>query len=994
MNNTGAAYVFHVSSEGSWASSSAPTAAVTNSAGKSNDELGDAVVLSSDGTTALIGAPDVGGSLEDAGAAYVFHTTSSEGSWSSSSTPTATLTSPSGPTAGNLGYSVALSPDGTTALVGAPGVNNTGAAYVFHVSSEGSWSSGSSPTATLTNSAGKSGDQLGDAVALSADGTTALIGAPGVNNTGAAYVFHVSSEGSWSPSSTPTATLTNSAGKSGDGLGGAAALSHDGTTALIGAPGVNNSAGAGYVFHVSSEESWSSSSTPTATLTNGSGASGDGLGNAVALSSDGTTALIGADGVGDKTGAAYIFHASAEGSWASSSTPTATLTNSSGVSGDGLGSAVALSSDGTTALIGAPGVNSSAGAAYVFDASGEGSWSTSPTPTATLTNSAGKSGDQLGDAVALSDDGTTALIGAPGAQGLWAFNAYVGPVDWGAAYVFQAASEGSWSTTSTPTATLTNGSGAVFDGLGGAVALSSDGTIALIGDPSFGNDFPVGAAQIFSASSSPSLSVTVPSPGTVGSPIAASSVSAVLSRGASPTGSISFRVFGPQSSPPSACASGGSPVGTDVTVTGNGTYNPSAGFTPESTGDYWWYASYGGDSNNSPLSSACGAGMTETVVTTAKASPSLSVSAPSSGTVGSLIAASALSGVLSGGASPTGSISFTVFGPQPTAPSSCASGGSPVGTGVIVTGNGTYDPSAGFTPESTGDYWWYAGYGGDSGNNSAGSACGPSMAKTVVTSPPPTETVPVNTAAPRISGTAKAGSTLFCSKGTWTNSPTRYAYSWSRDGTPIAGADGATYQVQTADEELTITCTVSASNVAGAGAPALSNGADVPVPHVAHCPAATGQLAGTTLGLLHLGMTRAQARKAYKQSSTRGFAYKDFFCLTPNGVRVGYASPALLKTLPRPQRGRYAGRVIWASTSNAFYAVRGVRPGATVMAADKALKLEAPFHIGLNFWYLAGNGASMAVLKVRGEIVEEIGIGVNALMRGRTAQRAFLTSFS
>ena len=71
------------------------------------------------------------------------------------------------------------------------------------------------PTATLSKLGGASGDVFGTSVAISADGTTAVIGAPGVNSsTGAAYVFHVSGDGSWVTSSTPTATLTNSAGAS------------------------------------------------------------------------------------------------------------------------------------------------------------------------------------------------------------------------------------------------------------------------------------------------------------------------------------------------------------------------------------------------------------------------------------------------------------------------------------------------------------------------------------------------------------------------------------------------------------------------------------------------------------------------------------------------------------------------------------------------------------------------------------------------------------
>jgi len=85
-----------------------------------------------------------------------------------------------------FGYSVALSALGTTALVGAYQRNaNTGAAYVFTLQ-RGSWSE----TAELTASHRAPIDQFGWSVALSAFGSTALIGAPRRNaGAGAAYVF-------------------------------------------------------------------------------------------------------------------------------------------------------------------------------------------------------------------------------------------------------------------------------------------------------------------------------------------------------------------------------------------------------------------------------------------------------------------------------------------------------------------------------------------------------------------------------------------------------------------------------------------------------------------------------------------------------------------------------------------------------------------------------------------------------------------------------------
>jgi hypothetical protein len=248
----------------------------------------------------------------------------------------------------------------------------------------------------------------------------------------------------------------------------------------------------------------------------------------------------------------------------------------------------------------------------------------------------------------------------------------------------------------------------------------------------------------------------------------------------------------------------------------------------------------------------------------------------------------------------------------------------------------------------------------------------------------------VNTVLPAIIGSAKARDSLSCSTGTWTNSPSRFAYQWSRDGTPIQGATNTAYTVQRSDEQLTLTCAVTASNSFGAGSPATSRGVAVAVRHVARCPAATRTLSGRSLGLVHLGMTRPQARRAYKHSSDRGKKYQDFFCLTPIGVRVGYASPKL----PKRERKQLRDRVIWASTSSAYYAIHRIRAGATITAASKALRTGRPIQVGRNTWYLAPNGPSTAVLKVRRGIVEEIGIADKQLTHGHKAQVAFLKSFS
>jgi hypothetical protein len=276
------------------------------------------------------------------------------------------------------------------------------------------------------------------------------------------------------------------------------------------------------------------------------------------------------------------------------------------------------------------------------------------------------------------------------------------------------------------------------------------------------------------------------------------------------------------------------------------------------------------------------------------------------------------------------------------------------------------------------------------GHNVGATQC---FALTRAVAPGQAPAAPANVTPPSISGSAAAGQTLTCSTGTWTNSPTAYDYSWSVDGTPVVGATAPTYKVPTLDKGLKIRCTVVAFNGGGAGTPATSAGVTVAVPVVAGCPRATGSLHGATLGLVKLDMTRAAARRAYTKSSDRGRRYEDFFCLTPIGVRVGYASPILLNTLPGRERKALAGRVIWASTFSGHYAVKGIRPGASLAAAKKALHPTRPFHIGLNTWYLVANGASTGVLKVRHGIVEEIGIGTRKLTQGRKAQRAFLKSF-
>ena len=340
----GAVWVFTRDAGGTW-TEQAKLVPPTDAIGAA-PHFGSGIALSEDGRTALIGGPSDNSGV---GATWVF--TGSAGTWSEQAKLVGTGVT--GATSAQ-GTTVALSADGDTALAGAPGDDrSTGAAWVF-TRNRGAWTQ---QGGKLTGSGTVGAAELGFGAALSAHGNTALLSGYGDNaNAGAAWVF-TRSGGSWTQQGDK---LVGSLAVGPAQQGRSAALSADGNTALVGGLVDNGSVGAVWVFTRSGDR-WSQQQKLV-----GTGAAGAALqGRSVALSADGSTALIGGSGDNAQLGAAWMFTRSA-GAWTQQGDK---VTGSNADPFGGFvwqGWSAALSADASTALIGAIGDANFLGAAWVF----------------------------------------------------------------------------------------------------------------------------------------------------------------------------------------------------------------------------------------------------------------------------------------------------------------------------------------------------------------------------------------------------------------------------------------------------------------------------------------------------------------------------------------------------------------------------------------------------------------------------------------------------
>ncbi len=370
----------------------------------SGDKFGLSVALSADGRTALVGAPRAS---RLAGAAWVF--TRSASGWvqqgpklqgpTGSEVAACASSEDSGeneegaeePDECRFGRSVALSSDGNTALVGAPlARGHAGAAWIF-TRAGSSWSLAQ----VLGDPDPEFKSHFGAGVALSADGQRAFVGAPGDHfYRGSAWVFTRSASG-WAQQAGP---LTGG-GEGGQGrFGQNVALSGNGATAVIGAPSDAGS-GAAWIFSAVGSN-WSEVG---GKLTGSGLGAGANFGGSVALSSDGSTALIGARSSAENSGAAFVYAPSA-GSWSQQGAPL----KGSEEAGEEFGYSVALSANGSRALVGASGHEADTGAAWLYERSGSG-WGAAQEQLEA--GGSASASARFGSSVALASAAETILVG-------------------------------------------------------------------------------------------------------------------------------------------------------------------------------------------------------------------------------------------------------------------------------------------------------------------------------------------------------------------------------------------------------------------------------------------------------------------------------------------------------------------------------------------------------------------------------------------------------
>ncbi|HLF14804.1 MAG TPA: T9SS type A sorting domain-containing protein [Bacteroidota bacterium] len=306
---------------------------------------GISVSLAADGNTAIVGGNGDNGGR---GAAWVY--TRSGGVW----------TQQGGKLVGTgvvgfaqQGYSVSLSADGNTAIVGGNSDNSyMGAAWVF-TRSGGVWMQQGSK---LVGTGAVGNANQGLRVSISADGNTAILGGVGDNSfTGAAWVF-TRSGGVWTQQGNK---LVGTGGSGVSGQGMSVSLSADGSTAIVGGYADNQGTGAAWVY-TRSGGVWTQQGSKL--VGTGTFIAGSQQGYSVSLSADGNMAIVGGFFYNSGEGAVWVYTRSG-GVWTQLGSK---LEGTGAVGASYFGYSISLSADASTALVGGYYDNLDVGAAWVF----------------------------------------------------------------------------------------------------------------------------------------------------------------------------------------------------------------------------------------------------------------------------------------------------------------------------------------------------------------------------------------------------------------------------------------------------------------------------------------------------------------------------------------------------------------------------------------------------------------------------------------------------
>ncbi|MDQ6846314.1 MAG: hypothetical protein M3019_01835 [Candidatus Dormibacteraeota bacterium] len=226
------------------------------------------------------------------------------------------------------------------------------------------------------------------------------------------------------------------------------------------------------------------------------------------------------------------------------------------------------------------------------------------------------------------------------------------------------------------------------------------------------------AATLAAPSNCTSAISTTPSAGgTVGTAIH-DSATVTGSLGA-PKGKVSFSLFSPTDA---TCSGTAAFVDKDVSLVpgANSSIASSASHTTTAVGTYRWVAAYT-PAANSPYKSAT-SGCQAEVVKVKQAGPTIATTAGAGGQVPVDVSDSA---TVSAGNNPTGTVTFTLYGPTGLGGAAvCASATAVAGSASTVTISGGKATSAAVHLTVAGNYQWVATYSGDTNNTSAASACG------------------------------------------------------------------------------------------------------------------------------------------------------------------------------------------------------------------------------------------------------------------------------